>query len=80
MLIGHTGSINSLKIGKYTAEQPEGMQLFSGSDDCTVKIWNIANQNECIRTIKMDDAVTALKIDNDYKLMIVGLKNGLIVI
>lgn len=37
-----------------------GQYLLSGSDDCTVKIWEI-NTGRCLRTIKLDDVVRSVE-------------------
>mmetsp|Transcript_22209 Transcript_22209/g.18517 ORF Transcript_22209/g.18517 Transcript_22209/m.18517 type:complete len:83 (-) Transcript_22209:553-801(-) len=55
ILSGHTGSVSSLLV--FTT--PNESLLISGSDDSTIKIWNI-DSGKCVRTIGHDSPITTL--------------------
>jgi len=43
-LAGHTGSVNAISI------TPDGLRALSGSDDTTLKLWNLES-GECLQTL-----------------------------
>ncbi|MEQ9233271.1 WD40 repeat domain-containing protein [Coleofasciculus sp. E2-BRE-01] len=60
------------------AISPDGKTLFSGSEDKTVKVWNLTTQQEINTLTKYLDAVTSLVISPDGKTLISGSHDGTI--
>ncbi|BAY44509.1 serine/threonine protein kinase with WD-40 repeats [Scytonema sp. HK-05] len=71
-LSGHWGDVNSLAFRR------EGTTLASGSDDKSVKIWNLNNRQE-IRTLKgHKDIVYCVAISPDGQTLVSGSKDNTI--
>ncbi|XP_030387597.1 ribosome biogenesis protein BOP1 homolog [Scaptodrosophila lebanonensis] len=66
---GHTDLVRSVSV------EPKGEYLVSGSDDKTVKIWEIAT-GRCIRTIETDDVVRCVAWCPNAKLSIIAVATG----
>lgn len=66
---GHTDLIRSVSV------EPKGEYIVSGSDDKTVKIWEIAT-GRCIRTIETDDVVRCVAWCPNAKLSVVAVASG----
>ncbi|CCI24681.1 Genome sequencing data, contig C309 (fragment) [Microcystis aeruginosa PCC 9809] len=65
-LVGHNGSVNSVSFS------PDGKTLVSGSDDKTIKLWNVETGQE-IRTLKgHDELVTSVNFSPDGKTLVSG--------
>ncbi|MHC5729339.1 MAG: WD40 repeat domain-containing protein, partial [Nostoc sp.] len=64
-LHGHSGSVNSVAIS------PDGKTLASGSDDETIKLWNLAT-GEQIRTLTGHSEVLNVAISPDGKTLVSG--------
>jgi serine/threonine protein kinase len=68
-LIGHSGEVNSLAFSR------DRITLASGSDDKTIKIWNLNNKKE-IRTLKGHlDIVYSVAISPDGQILVSGSKD-----
>ncbi|XP_013114128.2 ribosome biogenesis protein BOP1 homolog [Stomoxys calcitrans] len=66
---GHTDLVRSVSV------EPKGEYIVSGSDDKTVKIWEIAT-GRCIRTIETDDVVRCVAWCPNAKLSIIAVASG----
>ncbi|XP_034102454.1 ribosome biogenesis protein BOP1 homolog [Drosophila albomicans] len=66
---GHTDLVRSVSV------EPKGEYIVSGSDDKTVKIWEIAT-GRCIRTIETDDVVRCVAWCPNAKLSIIAVATG----
>ncbi|XP_068145440.1 ribosome biogenesis protein BOP1 homolog [Drosophila tropicalis] len=66
---GHTDLVRSVSV------EPKGEYMVSGSDDKTVKIWEIAT-GRCIRTIETDDVVRCVAWCPNAKLSIIAVATG----
>ncbi|XP_017148323.1 ribosome biogenesis protein BOP1 homolog [Drosophila miranda] len=66
---GHTDLVRSVSV------EPKGEYLVSGSDDKTVKIWEIAT-GRCIRTIETEDVVRCVAWCPNAKLSIIAVATG----
>ncbi|XP_073812684.1 ribosome biogenesis protein BOP1 homolog [Musca autumnalis] len=66
---GHTDLVRSVSV------EPKGEYMVSGSDDKTVKIWEIAT-GRCIRTIETDDVVRCVAWCPNPKLAIIAVASG----
>ncbi|XP_020800532.1 ribosome biogenesis protein BOP1 homolog [Drosophila serrata] len=66
---GHTDLVRSVSV------EPKGEYLVSGSDDKTVKIWEIAT-GRCIRTIETDEVVRCVAWCPNPKLSIIAVATG----
>jgi COMPASS component SWD3 len=65
-LVGHSSSINAVKIS------PNGQIIASGSEDNTIKIWDL-NSGVCLATLEGHEAgVRAIAISPDGQLLISG--------
>jgi WD40 repeat protein len=65
-LVGHTSAVNSV------AFSPDGKLLASGSDDNTIKLWDVATGQE-VRTFEgHTDWVTSVAFSPDGKLLASG--------
>ena len=68
-LSGHSGEVNSLALSR------DRITLASGSDDKTIKIWNLNNKKE-IRTLKGHlDFVYSVAISLDGKILVSGSRD-----
>ena len=75
MLPGHEESINCL------AYSPDGKQLFSGSKDGKIKIWDVANSYKEIKTFSAShDAISGLSISHDGTMMAIGTYKKLMIL
>ncbi len=54
---------------------PDGKQVISGSDDKTMKVWDITS-GKIITTYQLDGAANSIAISRDGKTLIVGSKSG----
>ncbi|MBW4503576.1 MAG: serine/threonine protein kinase [Scytonema hyalinum WJT4-NPBG1] len=71
-LSGHWGDVNSLAFSR------EGTTLASGSDDKSVKLWNLNNRQE-IRTLKgHKDIIYSVAISPDGQIVVSGSKDNTI--
>lgn len=66
---GHTDLVRSVSV------EPKGEYMVSGSDDKTVKIWEIST-GRCIRTIETDDVVRCVAWCPNAKLSIIAVASG----
>ncbi|KAH8331439.1 hypothetical protein KR074_003580 [Drosophila pseudoananassae] len=66
---GHTDLVRSVSV------EPKGEYIVSGSDDKTVKIWEIAT-GRCIRTIETEDVVRCVAWCPNAKLSIIAVATG----
>lgn len=66
---GHTDIIRSVSL------EPKGEYIVSGSDDCTVKIWEIVT-GRCIRTIETGETVRCVAWCPNAKLSIIAVASG----
>ncbi|XP_064552174.1 ribosome biogenesis protein BOP1 homolog [Drosophila montana] len=66
---GHTDLVRSVSV------EPKGEYMASGSDDKTVKIWEIAT-GRCIRTIETNDVVRCVAWCPNAKLSIIAVATG----
>ncbi|XP_011207973.2 ribosome biogenesis protein BOP1 homolog [Bactrocera dorsalis] len=66
---GHTDLVRTVSV------EPKGEYIVSGSDDKTVKIWEIAT-GRCIRTIETDDVVRCVAWCPNAKLSIIAVAAG----
>ncbi|EDW77174.1 uncharacterized protein Dwil_GK22227 [Drosophila willistoni] len=66
---GHTDLVRSVSV------EPKGEYMVSGSDDKTVKIWEIAT-GRCIRTIETEDVVRCVAWCPNAKLSIIAVATG----
>ncbi|NCR32919.1 MAG: NACHT domain-containing protein, partial [Microcystis aeruginosa L211-101] len=65
-LVGHNGSVNSVSFS------PDGKTLVSGSDDNTIKLWNVETGQE-IRTLKGHyNSVRSVNFSPDGKTLVSG--------
>jgi len=69
-LKGHIGLVNSVAIS------PDGKYVISGSDDNTVKVWELAT-GRLVRTLKRHkDSVNSVAISPNGKYVISGSDNS----
>ncbi|CAD7015168.1 ribosome biogenesis protein BOP1 homolog [Ceratitis capitata] len=66
---GHTDLVRTVSV------EPKGEYIVSGSDDKTVKIWEIAT-GRCIRTIETDDVVRCVAWCPNAKLSVIAVATG----
>ncbi|XP_033149005.1 ribosome biogenesis protein BOP1 homolog, partial [Drosophila busckii] len=66
---GHTDLVRSVSV------EPKGEYMVSGSDDKTVKIWEIST-GRCIRTIDTEDVVRCVAWCPNSKLSIIAVATG----
>lgn len=66
---GHKNIVRTLSI------DPTGLMVASGSDDRTLKIWEIAT-GRCLKTVEFKDAVTAVAWNPNPKLSVVAATAG----
>ncbi|XP_017471482.1 PREDICTED: ribosome biogenesis protein BOP1 homolog [Rhagoletis zephyria] len=66
---GHTDLVRSISV------EPKGEYVVSGSDDKTVKIWEIVT-GRCIRTIETDEVVRCVAWCPNAKLSIIAVASG----
>ncbi|XP_035910263.1 ribosome biogenesis protein BOP1 homolog [Anopheles stephensi] len=66
---GHTNMIRSISV------EPKGEYLVTGSDDMTVKIWEISTAR-CIRTIPTGDIVRSVAWCPNSKISLVAVASG----
>jgi len=67
---GHTGMVRSISVN------PDGCWLASGSDDCTVKIWEQREGGRCAKTYKFDDKVKMVSWCPSQRLMLLAVVVG----
>jgi len=72
-LIGHKDGINSIAFiptSFNSPDQEEGYILVSGSEDQTIKVWQISDQVKLIKTLKgHTDSIKAITVSPDGKLI-----------
>lgn len=66
---GHTDIIRCISI------EPKGEYIVTGSDDTTVRIWEIST-TRCIKTIKTDDIVRSVAWCPNSKLLLIAIATG----
>nr|CAH7769005.1 unnamed protein product [Callosobruchus chinensis] len=66
---GHTDMVRTISIDK------TGQYLVSGSDDTTVKIWEV-NTGRCLKTIKTDDVVRSVEWCPNAALSLILVASG----
>nr|NVI69897.1 putative ribosome biogenesis protein BOP1 homolog [Cucujiformia] len=66
---GHSDMVRSISTNK------TGQYLLSGSDDCTVKIWEV-NTGRCLKTIQTDDVVRSVEWCPNAALSLVLVASG----
>ncbi|CAH1102227.1 unnamed protein product [Psylliodes chrysocephalus] len=66
---GHTDMVRSISTDK------TGQYLLSGSDDCTIKIWEV-NTGRCLKTIKTDSVVRSVEWCPNAALSLVLVASG----
>ena len=67
--LSHTNMINDIVIRNN--EDQEKIQVFSFSNDCTARIWDLASDS-CVRVFKFADPITCGLIDESRDMLIVG--------
>ncbi|CCI17593.1 Genome sequencing data, contig C309 [Microcystis aeruginosa PCC 9807] len=73
-LVGHNGSVNSVSFSS------DGKTLVSGSDDNTIKLWNVETGQE-IRTLKgHDSGVYSVNFSPDGKTLVSGSDDKTIIL
>ena len=65
-LIGHTGEVNAVVVS------PDGQQIVSGSDDFTLKVWDLQTGREVRTLIGHTDKVNAVVITPDGQQVVSG--------
>ncbi len=65
-LTGHSDCVNAVAIAN------DGKLAISGSDDCTLKVWNLVEGKELFTLTGHRSSVNAVAIANDGKLAISG--------
>jgi serine/threonine protein kinase len=70
-LVGHAGKVNALSFS------PDNRLLVSGSDDRTVRLWDIA-ANQLVQTLDAQEVVTAVAISADAQTLASGSRDGTI--
>jgi len=71
-LIGHTGKVTAIAV------TPDGKQLISGSNDNTLKIWDLETGKEKFSFIGHSDEITAIAITPDGNQIISSSRDGTI--
>ncbi|KAJ8975646.1 hypothetical protein NQ317_012984 [Molorchus minor] len=66
---GHTDMVRSISTDR------TGQYLVSGSDDCTVKIWEV-NTGRCLKTIKTDNVVRSVEWCPNAALSLILVASG----
>nr|NVI69924.1 putative ribosome biogenesis protein BOP1 homolog [Cucujiformia] len=66
---GHTDMVRTISTDKI------GQYLLSGSDDCTIKIWEV-NTGRCLKTIKTEDVVRSVEWCPNAALSLVLVASG----
>lgn len=66
---GHTDMVRTISTDK------SGQYLLSGSDDCTVKIWEV-NTGRCLKTIQTDSTVRCVEWCPNAALSLVLVATG----
>jgi WD40 repeat protein len=66
--LGHLHSINEIVIRN---ENPEQIQVFTFSNDCTARIWDLGSDS-CARVFKFADPVLCGLVDESRDFMFVG--------
>lgn len=69
VLAGHTGPVNSISLG------PDGKILASGSDDKTIKLWDLASCQETASVGGHQDHVECVAFSPDGKILASGSKD-----
>lgn len=63
--MGHTGCITAISYS------PDGHYLATGSEDCSVKIWEITT-GTCMKTLNIGWPITAISYDPNSRYIVVG--------
>lgn len=66
---GHTDIIRCISM------EPKGEYILTGSDDTTVKIWEISTAR-CLKTLKTDDVVRSVAWCPNSKLLLIAVATG----
>lgn len=67
--LGHLHSINEIVIRD--RGNPDQIEVFTFSNDCTARIWNLSS-DACTKVFKFSDPVTCGLVDNSRDFMFVG--------
>jgi WD40 repeat protein len=70
-LSGHAGPVQALSVA------PDGVTAYSGGDDKTIRVWNLA-VGKLLRTFIQPAAVTALAHMSDGKTLVAGGSDGIV--
>ena len=70
LLEGHTGDVNSVAIS------PDGEHVVSGSDDETIRIWNVATGKMIHKALSRGGAVYSVSFSHDGHLLVAGVNSG----
>ena len=71
-LTGHTRPIFSLE---YTAD---GSHIISGSEDKTVRVWDVRSHSNCV-VLQLDDGCVSISVSPDFSHVFAGTLNGKLV-
>ena len=73
LFLGHSGAVNSV------AFSPNGSQMVSGSDDMTIRIWEVdSNKQTCAPLLGHEGSVQSIAFSSDNKRIASGSTDGTI--
>ncbi|CAH8828644.1 unnamed protein product [Trichobilharzia szidati] len=73
-LIGHSGPVNSIIYKPSNTDSNNQSEWISGSDDCTIRVWNTTNQEAvCRMTLNTNGPITCLCLDTKRNILLSGV-------